>query len=267
MDTVVVSRLLLSKKEDEANAAQYLLADAAARASQAERDEAVAVLLDALEKDERRVQRRTRAALWVAVGVPCIFGVAALLLAVSRRAGNVVLFVLCFNWLGSMIGNLLRAKRCSRIRARVALALTEHGDVRAVGPLIEAYLAAGSEDERGAVTRALNALLPFVAPGHESLLNERQRDALDTSLGRWNPRTATTTTEEIEGYIVLVEVAACVGGKSAADALTSLLAKWATTDDEWRLIRAAQAALATLNERLEGTHPVAAGASRFRTRP
>jgi hypothetical protein len=170
---------------------------------------------------------------------------------------------------GGNVGTALgrRVNHCSKLRARTALALASHDDVRALGPLIEAYAATDGDSECRAVTEALKALLPFVARGHESLLNERQRDALNTSLGKWNPRKATTTTEEIDGFIVLVEVAACVGGKSAADALTSLLAKWATADDEWRLIRAAQAALATLNERLEGTHPVAAGASQFRTRP
>jgi len=268
MDTVVVSRLLLSKKEDEANAAQHLLTEAAAR-SKDERDAAVRVLMAALDRDEQSVRRRANVAAWI---TPCLAFAATIGTLMSLRDDGHIFFAPFWIFLagvGSNVGTALarRANRCSKLRMHIALALASHDNTRALGPLIEAFAAAGEDSERRAVTHALTGLLPFVAYGHESLLNDRQRDALNTALGRWNPNKAGTTDEEINGFVALVEVAARVGGKSAVAALTSLLAKGAKADDEWCLIRAAQAGLATLNERLERSNQVTANAPRFRTRP
>lgn len=267
MDTVVVTRLLVSKKEDEAVAAQRLLAEAA-HASQAERDAAVAVLIEALKQDEKRVRRRN--AVRVAAGLGFIgLIVGGIFFAFNWNGGRHVPVIFYFIWPRLILNRFRRTEaRCSLLRRHVALALAHHDDVRALGPLIEAYAAAGDDSERHAVAGAITGLLPFVACGHESLLNDRQRAALNTTLDRWNPNKAGTTDEDIDGFVALVEVAARVGDKSAADALTALLAKGAKADDEWRLIRAAQAGLATLlNERLGVTPQVTVGAPRSRARP
>lgn len=183
MDRVVVTRLLSGKKEDEASAAQCLLADAAVRASQAERDEAVAVLTAALEKDERRVQRIKWAILFalLSVNVACVVS-GLLLLASGYNRHFPVFLVFLPVQIGSM-ANLffwLRA-RCSPIRVRSGLALARHGDPRALGPLIEAFAAAREGADRATINEAINGLLSSVQPGDDTLLNGRQSALLQTS--------------------------------------------------------------------------------------
>lgn len=268
MDRVVVSRLLLSKKQDEAVAAQHLLADAAAR-SQDERDEAVSVLIAALKRDERRVQQRMRAAWWAIVSVPLIFGMVGVWSAWHNARGFTPPFWVLWLFGPGIRNNTFqrRARRCSKTRARVALALAEHNDLRALGPLVEVYDANLPEAPRYSAVAALNNLLPHVSPGDTVLLNDRQRDAMNTLLKQWHPvKRGRTTAEEAEGFVALLRVAALTGDEDTEPALVSARNRLTATGTERLVTEAARLSLETLRARLEGP-ATAGGPPRFRARP
>jgi len=264
MDRVVVTRLLSSKKEEEASAAQHLLADAAVRASRAECDEAVAILLAALQKDEWRIQRRERAALWVSiVGSLCALGIIAIAVT-SRRVGTFIPSIVCFVWSGNVISSLLRAKHCSPVRARVALALAEHEDLRAVGLLVEAFGAGLPAAPVPVMSGALKRLLPRVSPGDNDLLNNRQRAALNTLLREWDPQKVVARPEEVaEGIVALLCLAALVGDKNTELAIAAVRGRQAMADRDRQVVAAACARIQEIRVRLDAQ----AAARRMRARP
>jgi hypothetical protein len=267
MDRVVVTRLLSSKKEDEANAAQRLLIEAA-YSSQAERDEAVAVLLDALEKDERRIARRARAALWAAISLHSLFAIIAVL-SILHHVKAVLPFLVLVWSAGNAIGvYTLTAKSCSKTRVRAALALATHDDLRALGPLIEAFAAAREAPERVTINEAIEGLFPRVRPGDDTLLNGRQSALLQTALMNWSPNWFTATKDvEADGLVLLLEVAALVGDKNMVPALTAVAGRTPNRESDKRVIQAAHASLAALNARLDGHNPPVIGPVRFGNRP
>ena len=270
MDRVVVTRLLSSKKEEEASAAQHLLADAAARASQAERDEAVAVLLAALEKDERRIRRNKCAVLFALLGVSVVCLVSGLLLIASGYNRRFPVFLV---FLPVQIGSMASLffsfrKHCSPVRVRAGLALARHGDPRALGPLIEAFAAAREETDRAAINEAISGLLPGVRPGDDRLLNGRQQELLQIVLRNWSPNWFTAAKdEEADGLVHLVNLAALIGDKSTVPALAAVADRTPNRESDKRVIEAAQTSLAALNARLNEHIPTVAGLPRFRARP
>jgi hypothetical protein len=268
MDRVVVTRLLSSKKEDEASAAQHLLADAAVRASQTERDEAVAVLLDVLEKDERRIARRARAALWAAISLHSLFAIIAVL-SILHHVKAVLPFLVLVWSAGNAIGvYTLTAKSCSKTRVRAALALARHGDLRALGPLIEAFAAAREAAERVTINEAIEGLLPRVRPGEDTLLNGRQSALLQTALMNWSPNWFTATRDvEADGLVLLLKVAALVGDKNMVPALTAVAGRTPNRESDKRVIQVAHASLATLKARLDEHNSPVTGPLQFGNRP
>ena len=266
MDSVVVSRLLLSKKEDEANAAQRLLAESATR-SRDERAAAVAVLVAALQRDEQRVKTRTTV-LSSAASLGVFGAYAAGMYFLTKGHGGFFPFILFFfmgwrdfHW---------RARRCSPLRTRIALALAEHGDVRALGPLVEAFVANRSEAPRPVVARALDALLPRFQPGDAAFLKPRQREALNTFLTNWTPeQKGIAATDNAQSLPALLRAAALVGDKKTVPVLTALIAKEGKYDHLGPVIETARESLATLNARYDAWAAPAgtANAPRFRTRP
>ncbi len=267
MDRVVVTRLLSSKKEDEASAAQHLLADAAARASQAERDEAIAVLVAALEKDERRIARVRRTLLGVLVGIAsATLAVAVTLIALgygSRFPFPVLLFPLQFLYSVAIV--LKDRKNCSLVRARAGLAFAEHDDLRAVGPLVEAFGANVPAAPLPVVSGALKRLLPRVSPGDTNLLNDRQRHALNTLLREWDPVKVVARPEEVaEGIVTLLRLAALVGDKGAELAVAAVRGRQATTDRDRHVVGVACVSIEEIRARLDGRAPVTAPSFPFR---
>ncbi len=266
MDTVVVSRLLLSKKEDEASAAQRLLTESAAR-TRDEREAAIAVLIAALQSDEQRLKTRmTVLGSMAGLGVLSLYATSLYLLMKSHGVNPFLFFWVVFKWQPLK----WRARRCSPLRARVALALAEHGDLRALGPLVEAFAANRSEAPRPVVARALDGLLPHFQPGDAAFLNQRQRDTLNTFLTHWTPEEkGIAPLDNAQSLPPLLRAAALVGDKETATALTALIAKEGKYDHLGPVIEAARESLAALNARFEGWAAPAATASppRFRTRP
>lgn len=275
MDTVVVSRLLLSKKEDEANAAQRLLTESAARTRE-EREAAVAVLVAALQRDEQRLQRRA-----TVLRSAVIFGLVGLFAAwfiwrIKSNGTGLFPFWVFFILKGSYARHSHRfterrvRARCSPLRARVALALAEHGDLRALGPLVESFAANLSEAPRPAVARAFDALLPRFQPGDAAFLNQRQRDALNAFLTNWTPeQKGITPLDNAQSLPALLRAAALVGDKNTVPALTALIAKEGKYDHLGPVIEAARESLSTLNARYDAWAAPAGTASlpRLRTRP
>jgi len=274
MDSVVVSRLLLSKKEVEANAAQRLLSESAAR-SRDERAAAVAILITALQRDEQRLKTRATvlrsAAFLVSVGFYFSWFD---WITESNNPGPLLLVFWAFFNQEKCARHLLRRNmarlRCLALRARIALALAEHGDLRALGPLVEAFAANRSEAPRPVVARALDALLPRFQPGDAAFLNPRQRDTLSTFLTNWMPeRKGIASLDNARSLPALLRAAALVGDKNTVPALTALIAKEGKYDHLGPVIAAARESLSTLNARYDAwTAPAGtANAPRFRTRP
>lgn len=266
MDTVVVSRLLLSKKEDEANAAQRLLAESAAR-SRDEREAAVAILIEALQRDEQRVKTRATV-LDSAAGLTVLsLYIASVFFLVRPHGVNIVLSL----WFISRWRPLNWYRgRCSPLRARIALALAEHGDLRALGPLVEAFAANRSEAPRPVVARALDALLPRFQPGDAAFLNQRQRETLNTFLTKWTPeQKGIAPLDNAQSLPALLGAAALVGDKNTVPALTALIAKEGRYDHLGPVIEAARESLTVLNARFDAwAAPAGSGnLPRFRTRP
>lgn len=258
MDTVVVSRLLASKNETESVAAQRLLSDAAT-AVPAERDKAIALLVAALDKDEQRIRRPTRVAMWfVGVGGFCC-AVGAVAAVVEGHKGVVPVVFLPVHALNLMSVLSKGRASCSALRARVALALAAHGDARALGPLIDAWAADRKEAPRPQVTAALNDLLGHVRPGDTGLLNERQRTLHNTRLSRWDPNknSRDRADEDADGLVALLGAAALVGDASTLAAVRTVADRHplvATVPAE-RVIKQARVSRNTLIERLEGVSP------------
>jgi len=268
MDTVVVTRLLLSKKEDEASAAQRLLTGAA-RSSQAEREEAVAVLLAVLEGGERRSRRNkwVKLSSLLALNVICVVGGWFLIAFGHSRRFPVILFFFPAQIANVVSTFLLSRKRCSPGRARAGLALAEHDDLRAVGPLVEAFGANVPEAPIPVVSGALKRLLPRVSPGDADLLNDRQRNALNTLLCEWNPETSAKNPDEAaEGLIVLLRLAALVGDKGTEFAVAAVRGRQATKDHDRHVVGVACVCIEEIRARLDTQAAAAGGPSRFRAR-
>lgn len=254
MDTVVLSRLLASKNKEEASAAERLLAEAATQ-SQAERAAAVAVLVAALEQDERRVKARSVAGGAVGIGAVGAFA-AGIVWAATAHGSGFFPFWVFFIINGRDPGRALikRAARCSALRARVALALAQHGDVRAIGPLVEAWAANRAEAPRPAVTDAIESLLPAIRAGALVLRSERQSTLHDALLARWNPRRQPAPTpDETNGILTLLRLAALVGYKDTEAAVMAITRRHPENAADWRVIEEAWTALATISKRVNGT--------------
>jgi hypothetical protein len=141
---------------------------------------------------------------------------------------------------GSFAANALaRRALASNYEHDLARSLEKWGDVRAIGPLAEAFSIRGID--KTVLTGALARLLPKVKASDAHLLSPHQRSALFGTL-------KLDRKEHADFLIVLLDAIAQIGDPSARPYVATLIERQPQTSEEQRLFEAAYACRGVLLE-------------------